>query len=117
MQALPGPDLNPIFFHPVEMLNQNNIRCSWDFLRPWDRSDSDLDPPQSWYTFHRNRRPFNYPLQEGKQAKLRWISGEFKKGFGHGPGWITAGETDGRDFLATFGSFLKCWYWFGSTTI
>ena len=64
-----------------------NIRCSWDFLRPWDRSDSDLDPPESWYTFHRNRRPFNYPLQEGKQAKLRWISGEFKKGLGMGQDW------------------------------
>ena len=67
------------FYSSNEMLNRNNIRCSWDFLRPWDRSDSDLDPPESWYTFHRNRRPFNYPLQEGKQAKLRWISGEFKK--------------------------------------
>jgi len=65
----------------------HNIRCSWDFLRPWDRSDSDLDPPESWYTFHRNRRPFNYPLQEGKQAKLRWISGEFKKGLGMGQDW------------------------------
>ena len=72
MQALPGRDLDW-----NEMLKPTTLTLHI-FLRPWDRSDSDLDSPESWYTFHRNRRPFNYPLQEGKQAKLRWISGEKK---------------------------------------
>ena len=82
MQALPGPALDLLIFCSVLSLHlfQTILKHALHiFLRSWDRSDTDPDSPQSWYTFHRIRRPFNHPLQEGKQAKLRWIKGGKKR--------------------------------------